>query len=232
MSAWSSLIVCAVSMGAGESSTAREPWRELPQPIVPLPRHTVPRDTVALARFLLGKVVVRQFRGALAAGRIVETEAYLQHDPACHGFRGITERNRSLFLDHGHAYVYLCYGTSYLLNVSSETDGIGTGVLLRALEPIHGIEHMLRWRGTAVPQGRLSDLARGPGRLTAALRVDRRHDGLDLFEPGQLWIGSDGHTVDTIGVSVRIGITKAAEEKLRFYVAGSGHLSGKRSLNR
>jgi DNA-3-methyladenine glycosylase len=218
-------------MGIGKSSTARVTWCELPQPIEPLTGKNVPRDTVALARFLLGKVVVRQFRGALAIGRIVETEAYLQHDPACHGYRGMTERNRSLFLGHGHAYVYLCYGTSCLLNVSSETHGIGAGVLLRSLEPVHGIEYMRRWRGPAGSQGRLLDLTRGPGRLTTALRVDRRHDGLNLFEPGQLWIGSDGHTVGDIGVSVRIGITKAAQEKLRYFVAGSQYLSGARSLN-
>jgi DNA-3-methyladenine glycosylase len=218
-------------MGTGESSTARAAWRELPQPIKPLARKNVPHDTVALARFLLGKVVVRQFRGALAIGRIVETEAYLQHDPACHGYRGMTERNRSLFLGHGHAYVYLCYGTSYLLNVSSEAHGIGAGVLLRSLEPVHGIVHMQRWRAPAGAPGRLLDLMRGPGRLTTALRVDRRHDGLNLFEPGQLWIGSDGHTVGDIGISVRIGITKAAQEKLRYFVAGSQYLSGLRSLN-
>lgn len=208
-----------------------EAWRKLPRPIQALALDTVPSDTVALARFLLGKVLVRQFRGALAVGRIVETEAYLQHDPACHGYRGVTERNRSLFLDRGHAYVYLCYGTSFLLNVSSESSGIGAGVLLRALEPIHGVEHMQRRRGPDVPKGRLSDLTRGPGRLTTALRVDRRHDGLNLFEPGQLWIGSDGHSVGAVGVSVRIGITKAAKEKLRFYVVGSHYLSGKRTLN-
>jgi len=83
----------------------------------------VPSDTVGLARALLGKVLVRDIGGSIAAGRIVETEAYLQHDPACHAFRGMTARNRSLFLEYGHAYVYLCYGTSYLLNVSSETAG-------------------------------------------------------------------------------------------------------------
>jgi DNA-3-methyladenine glycosylase len=218
-------------MGNAEISTARAAWRKLPQPVRPLVHKNVPRDTVALARFLLGKVLIRHFRGALAMGRIVETEAYLQHDPACHAYRGVTERNRSLFLAHGHAYVYLCYGTSYLLNVSSESHGIGAGVLLRALEPLCGIEHMRRWRGPMGPQSRLLDLARGPGRLTAALRVDRRHDGLNLFEPGQLWIGSDGHTVGEIGVSVRIGITKAAQERLRYFVAGSDYLSGARALN-
>jgi len=187
----------------------------------------VPPDTVELARALLGKVLVREIDGRIAAGRIVETEAYLQHDPACHAFRGITARNRSLFLEHGHAYVYLCYGTSYMLNVSSEAGGIGSGVLLRALEPLCGAEHMQRHVSHVKP----NDLTRGPGRLAAALRVDRRHDGLNLFTNKQLWIGSDGHNIKSIGESVRIGLTKGAHERLRFFVAGSRYLSGPRKLN-
>ncbi|HEX3395746.1 MAG TPA: DNA-3-methyladenine glycosylase [Steroidobacteraceae bacterium] len=201
--------------------------RELEQTIKRISRARLPSDTVELARALLGKVLVRRFTGGMAAGRIVETEAYLQHDPACHAFRGVTPRNRSLFLEHGHAYVYLCYGTSYLLNVSSEPCGIGSGVLLRALEPLHGTEHMQR----NARHVKLTDLTRGPGRLTTALRVNLMHDGLNLFTDKQLWIGSDGHKVKAIGESVRIGLTKAAEERLRFYVAGSRYLSGPRRLN-
>lgn len=187
----------------------------------------MPSDTVELARTLLGKVLVRELPRGVAAGRIVETEAYLQHDPACHAFRGMTPRNRSLFLEHGHAYVYLCYGTSYMLNVSSEPGGIGSGVLLRALEPLHGVEHMQRNVGHV----KLSDLTRGPGRLTAALRVDKRHDGLNLFTDEQLWIGSDGLDIGSIGQSARIGLTKAADERLRFFVPGNRFLSGPRRLN-
>lgn len=187
----------------------------------------MPSDTVGLARALLGKVLVRDIGGSIAAGRIVETEAYLQHDPACHAFRGMTARNRSLFLEYGHAYVYLCYGTSYLLNVSSEAGGIGSGVLLRALEPLCGTTHMHR----NVRHVKPTDLTRGPGRLTAALRIDRRHDGLNLFTNKQLWIGNDGHSIKSIGESVRIGLTKAADERLRYFVAGSRYLSGPRKLN-
>jgi DNA-3-methyladenine glycosylase len=193
----------------------------------PLERSQVPRDTVELARYLLGKVLVRRLGSRLITGRIVETEAYLQGDPACHAFRGMTPRNRSLFLDVGHAYVYLCYGTSWMLNVSSESAGTGEGVLLRALEPLSGIEHMRRGRERVRP----ADLARGPGRLAAALRIDRRHDGVDLFRPGDLWIGSDGTEVGPIGESVRIGLTQGAEARLRFYLAGSEYLSGARRLN-
>jgi DNA-3-methyladenine glycosylase len=114
-----------------------------------------------------------------------------------------------------------------MLNVSSENAGTGAGVLLRALEPLTGIEHMRRGREAV----RLADLARGPGRLAAALRIDRRHDGIDLFQPGDLWIGSDGTSAGPIGESVRIGLTQGAEARLRFYLVGSEYLSGARSLN-
>jgi DNA-3-methyladenine glycosylase len=209
-----------------ETNIVQDTACELHGPIQRISRNNVPSDTVTLAQALLGKVLVREFDGTLMAGRIVETEAYLQNDPACHAFRGMTPRNRSLFLDHGHAYVYLCYGTSYLLNVSSEAGGIGAGVLLRALEPMYGNEHMQNAKKI-----KSVDLTRGPGRLTNALRVDRRHDGLNLFAAEQLWIGSDGLKVGRIGQSARIGITKAADARLRYFVAGSRHLSGTRKLN-
>jgi DNA-3-methyladenine glycosylase len=187
--------------------------------VAPLARRAIPVETVALARYLLGKVLVRERGGARAVGRIVETEAYLQGDPACHAFRGPTPRTRSLYLRRGHAYVYLCYGTSYLLNVSSGPAGVGEGVLLRALEPLQGFDRSM------------PNVARGPGRLTAALDIDRRFDGIDLFTPGPLWIGSDGQDAVTIGRSVRIGISKGAEAPLRYFVAGNRHLSGPRALN-
>ena len=210
-------IFSARSAHTGNSSAA----------VRPLGRASIPRGTVALARFLLGKIVVRETAAGVAMGRIVETEAYLETDPACHAFRGMTPRNRSLYLDVGHAYVYLCYGTSHLLNVSSERAGAGAGVLLRALEPIAGLELMQRARGCESAR----DLARGPGRLTAALDVDRRFDGVDLTRRGPLWIGSDGAAAGPIGDSVRIGLTKAADARLRYFLTGSHYLSGPRRLN-
>ena len=210
-------------MSAVESTVGKRP---LARPL-PLERSQVPRDTVALARYLLGKILVRRFGTRTVTGRIVETEAYLQGDPACHAFRGVTARNRSLYLDVGHAYVYLCYGTSWMLNVSSGDAGTGEGVLLRAIEPLSGIERMRRGRESV----RLADIARGPGRLAAAFGIDRRHDGINLFRRGELWIGDDGSTVGRIGESVRIGLTKGADARLRYYLAGSGHLSGARRLN-
>jgi DNA-3-methyladenine glycosylase len=192
----------------------------------PIARSELPNDTVALARFLIGKLVVRALPEGVVSGRIVETEAYVVGDAAGHGFRGMTPRNRSLFLERGHAYVYLAYGTSMMLNVSSEMPGIGTGVLIRALEPLEGIEIMRRNRGVE----RLRDLARGPGRLAAALRIDRSLDGLDLCQRGPLWLASDDFEPGEIGQGIRIGITRDADRLLRFYVRGSPFVSGPRSL--
>ena len=193
----------------------------------PLARADLPVETAALARYLVGKLLVRELPEGVVGGRIVETEAYVVGDAAGHAYRGLTPRNRALFLERGHAYVYLAYGTSYMLNVSSETSGIGAGVLIRALEPLAGIGIMRANRGV----DRLRDLARGPGRLAAALRIDRRLDGLDLCRKGPLWLAHDGRDPGPIGQSVRIGITQEADRLLRFYRPDSPFVSGPRSLN-
>lgn len=192
----------------------------------PLARAELPTDTAALARYLIGKTLLRELPQGVVSGRIVETEAYVLGDAASHAFRGMTNRNRSLFLEPGRAYVYLAYGVSWMLNVSSETDGIGAGVLIRALEPLTGVELMQRNRGIE----RLRDLARGPGRLAAALRIDRSLDGLDLCRKGPLWL-ANGDEPDDIGESVRIGISRDAHRVLRFYLRGSPFVSGPRALN-
>jgi DNA-3-methyladenine glycosylase len=196
----------------------------------PLARSALPVDTAALARLLVGKLLVRELPEGAATGRIVETEAYVIGDAAGHAYGGITPRNRSLFLERGHAYVYLAYGLSWMLNVSSETEGIGAGVLIRALEPLEGVAIMASNRRTE----RLRDLTRGPGRLAQALRIDRSLDGLDLCEEGPLWLAHDAPSKTgelEIGKSVRIGISKEADRVLRFYVRGSPFVSGTKSLN-
>jgi DNA-3-methyladenine glycosylase len=193
-----------------------------------LDRAELPVDTAQLARFLIGKMLVRRLAEGVAGGRIVETEAYPIGDPAGHAYRGITPRNRALFLERGHAYVYLAYGISFMLNVSSETSGVGAGVLIRAIEPTDGIAIMQRNRNTE----RVRDLARGPGRLSAALEIDRRLDGIDLCHAGPLWLGSDGQASGEIAQGKRIGITRAADSPLRFYVRGNWFVSGPRALNR
>jgi DNA-3-methyladenine glycosylase len=192
----------------------------------PLARPELPADTAALARFLIGKLVVRALPEGVVSGRIVETEAYVVGDAAGHAYRGMTARNRALFLERGHAYVYVAYGLSNMLNVSGEEAGIGAGVLIRALEPLDGIAIMQRNRGVE----QLRDLARGPGRLCAALRIDRTLDGLDLCRKGPLWLGTDRHEPDGIGRSVRIGISRDADRPLRFYLQGSPFVSGPRTL--
>ena len=192
-----------------------------------LDRAEMPVDTAELARFLLGKMLVRKLAEGVAGGRIVETEAYVIGDPAGHAYVGMTPRNRTLFGERGHAYVYLAYGVSFMLNVSSETSGVGAGVLIRAIEPTIGVAIMERNRDT----DRVRDLARGPGRLCQALGIDRRLDGIDLCQAGALWLGSDGQAPDEIGQSKRIGITRAPDSPLRFYLRGSRFVSGPRTLN-
>jgi DNA-3-methyladenine glycosylase len=159
-------------------------------------------------------------------GRIVETEAYLPGDAASHAFHGRRPRNRSMFLRRGHAYVYISYGVWPVLNVSSETEGVGAAVLLRAIEPIAGVEAMRTARSSA----RSFELGRGPGRLAGAMAVTLAHDGIDLCADGPLWLGGALRAGGEVGVSVRIGITKDAERPLRFFERGNRHVSGPRKL--
>lgn len=187
-----------------------------------LSKAELPVASVALARFLIGKTLVRTLPGDRMLGRIVETEAYLPHDAACHAFNGPTPRNRVLFMERGHVYVYFIYGNHFMLNVSGEKAGIGGGVLLRALEPLQGLDLMRKQRGRVPAR----DLARGPGRLAQAFKVDMRLEGADLCAAGPLWLGTPLEPVGRIGRSVRIGISKDAHRRLRFYERGNVCVSG------
>src|SRR5580658_5474837 len=191
-----------------------------------LRRAELPVDTVELARYLIGKVVVHDVDSGRLSGRIIETEAYPVGDAAGHAFHGKTRRNRALFLRRGHAYVYLAYGVSFLLNVTSEAPGVGGGVLVRAIEPLEGIELMAGSRGRT----RLADLGRGPGRLTKALQVDLRQNGLDLCVAGPLWLAATAQRTGMIGKSVRIGITRNVGRLFRFYERHNAYVSGPRNL--
>jgi len=184
--------------------------------------------TVALARFLIGKVVVHELPEGRLSGRIVETEAYPPGDPAGHHYRGPTPRIRSMYLAPGHAYVFFNYGAHFMLNVVSEPASIASAVLIRALEPLEGIELMQRHRKTH----RLLDLTRGPGRLAAALQIDRRHDGFDLCARGPLWLGVIESPAGPIARTIRVGITRAAHRLLRFYESGNPFVSGPKRLLR
>lgn len=193
-----------------------------------LRRFELPTDTVKLARYLIGKTLVHDLPRGRISGRIVETEAYPVGDAAGHAFTGRSLANNSLFLAPGTAYVRFTYGSCWLFNVASELNGVGAGVLIRALEPLEGIALMERNRGIS----RRRDLARGPGRLAEALGIDKALDGLDLCSAGgKIWIGSAAHRVGTIGVSVRIGITRDAHRRLRFFERGNRFISGPLALN-
>ena len=189
-------------------------------------RSELPADTVDLARYLIGKIVLHDTEAGRLSGRIVETEAYPIGDSAGHAFRGETRSNRSLFLGPGYSHVYFTYGSSFMLNVTSEIAGVGAGVLLRALEPLEGIDEMRRSRGGAS----LLDLARGPGRLTQAMEIDLRQDGLDLCSAGPLWLAATRRKTAAIGQSVRIGLTRNADREWRFYERGNPHVSGPKRL--
>ena len=152
-------------------------------------------------------------------GPIVEAEAYDAEDPAAHGFRGRTPRNASMFGPPGHAYVYRSYGIHWCLNLVCEEEGSAAAVLIRALEPLHGIDAMRRRRGLEDP--RL--LGAGPGRLCQALGVTREHDGLALDEP-PFELRPSEEPVE-VAAGARIGISVATERPWRYAAAGSRYLS-------
>jgi DNA-3-methyladenine glycosylase len=208
------------------SSQTREPTRVLR----PLDRAFFACDTRRVARELLGKVLVRENPdrtggpavGARLTARIVEVEAYLgEKDPAAHAAAGRTSRNAVLFGPPGHAYVYFIYGNHYCLNVSCEPEGKAGGVLFRALEPISGVDEMSRARGIELlGPNDLPKLTSGPGRLAEAFGITRARDnGCDLTSPASsLWIADDGYCARGIRTTPRIGITKAAEQPLRYFI--------------
>jgi DNA-3-methyladenine glycosylase len=192
------------------------------------PEHVAPR--------LLGKVLAHRTRSGWLSGRIVEVEAYLgphdaTPDPAAHSHRGPTPRNEVLFGPPGHAYVYFIYGRYYCMNFSCEKEGLGGGILLRALEPLAGIEQMARRRGLP-PDATPRDLTGGPGRLCEALGITRAaHDGLDLLDPkSPLQVRDDGFRVTSVLVTRRIGIRHAVELPLRFSLPGHECVSGPKKM--
>ena len=196
-------------------------------------RNTLPRtfyemDTRQTAKLLLGKTLYRTSEEGLLSGMIVETEAYLQGDPASHAYRGMTERNRLMFGPPGFAYVYFSYGVHDMLNVVTRPQGNAEAVLIRAVMPIDGIEIMRRNRRSPnAPQRRL---AAGPGRLTRAFNIARTSDnGADLTDPQSgIWIAEgDDIQKDRIVETTRIGLTKAAEKPWRYYILGNSSVSRK-----
>jgi DNA-3-methyladenine glycosylase len=204
----------------------RKPLADAPLRIRRLRRSELPSGTLQLARYLIGKTLVHELPRVRLAGRIVETEAYPVGDAAGHAFTGLTPSRRSLFLPHGHAYVYFTYGSCFMMNVSSEEAGTGAGVLVRAVEPLEGIGFMQRQRGTT----RLLDLARGPGRLAQAMDINKRYDAVNLCARGKLWLGAAVRHTGPIGTTIRIGITRDVHRLSRFYERGSSFVSGPKSM--
>lgn len=186
----------------------------------PLPRGFYDRDVVAVARALVGKYLVRTSAEGIAAGRIVEVEAYLaQNDPASHSFRGQTKRNASMFGPPGHAYVYTIH-RRFCLNAVTERAGVASAVLIRAVEPLEGLDLMHARRHN----GKTLDLARGPGRLCEAFAIDRQLDGWDLTAGARLWI-ADGPAPAGLLSGPRVGISSARDLPLRFYLANCRFVS-------
>jgi len=199
-----------------------------------LSREFFNRDPVTVGRELLGKLLIRREGRTLLVGRIVEDEAYLgEDDPAAHTYAGLTPRNAVLFGPPGHAYVYFIYGNHYCLNVSCMPEGMGEGVLLRAMEPVFGREAMARARGldlAAPPRpSQLRLISSGPGRMSEALGITRARDNdKDLTSHGSdLWFADDGYRPERIAVTPRVGIKKAVEQPLRFVIAGNPFASAK-----
>lgn len=187
------------------------------------------QDTITVARQLLGCFLVHQQGKDTTLGRIVETEAYLWNDPAAHAFVGKTKRNSVLFGPIGHAYVYFIYGMHYCVNAVTGQEGKGEAVLIRALEPFQGIPVMQKRRQT----DNLSLLCNGPARLTQALDITLSLNGAPLFDgelqiwsPDSLLSPSLSETAEIVETT-RIGISKARELPLRFYLKGSRSISHK-----
>lgn len=194
----------------------------------PLPRTFYRRETQELAQQLLGKLLVRRWRGQQLVGRITETEAYIGPDDlACHAARGRTARTEVMFGEAGHAYVYLIYGIHEMFNIVAEAPDFPAAILIRAVEPIAGVAAMQRARGMT----RLENLTNGPGKFTSAFRITRALNAEDLTRSPRLFVASDGYRVRAqrdIATTPRIGIAYAAHcaaYPWRYYLRNSPFVS-------
>lgn len=189
-----------------------------------LPASFYKQPTVDLARNLLGMTLLHQTPEGLTAGRIVETEAYLHNDPACHASRGQTPRTRVMFGHPGHAYVYFIYGMYHCFNVVSGKKGVGEAVLIRALEPLEGIPLMevrRMARQKVKKKFPIHQLCNGPSKLVMAMGINAVHNGLSLRESALTIVSSPPIHSAEIVTTTRIGINVAADLPLRFYEKGN-----------
>jgi len=188
----------------------------------PLPRRFFARPSPVVARDLIGRLLVRRVPGARLVGRIVECEAYQEDDPASHSYRGLTARTAVMFGPPGRLYVYFTYGMHHCMNVVTGADGEGSAVLLRAVEPLDGLEWMRSRRGLADP--RL--LCSGPARLTQAYGIGRADNGIDLVSGRTMFVSEGAPVADgKVVAGPGIGITVGTERTWRFYERGSPFVS-------
>ena len=196
-----------------------------PPPPIKLPRSFYSRSTLDVANDLLGKVLIRRLGRRKLAGRIVETEAYVgPHDLACHASKGHTPRTAVMFGPPGFAYVYMIYGFYFCLNVVTEPEGYPAAVLIRAVEPLEGVDLMKKLRSHPVQH---TNIASGPGKLCMAMSIDKQLNGADLLGT-TIWIEDRNIDREAILTSPRVGVDYAGEYKdkpWRFFVDGSPHVS-------
>ena len=193
--------------------------------MTPLGRDFYLQDTRLAAQKLLGQIVQRRLStGEVLAGIIVETEAYLTDDPACHAYRGRTPRNATMFGPPGHAYVYFTYGLHMMLNLVCAPEGVAEAVLIRALEPTEGVDTMRENRGGL---GETRQLTNGPGKLAQALALTRlSHNGVDVTDPGgELQVLPNEYPPFEMVETTRIGISQGVDLPWRYYVRGNPYVS-------
>lgn len=190
----------------------------------PLPRSFYARSPLKVAPDLLGKILCHEKKGTLTSGRIVEVEAYLGlEDPASHAYRGETPRTKIMFGPPGFVYVYFSYGSHFCMNLVTGKDGVASAVLIRALEPLEGVDIMKRRR----KKQKLMDLTSGPGKLTKALGIQGKQNGLDITQK-PLWIYEDRLSSSMKWArSPRVGVSRATKRLYRFYVKNSEFISRK-----
>ncbi|MBI5660604.1 MAG: DNA-3-methyladenine glycosylase [Ignavibacterium album] len=193
-----------------------------------LPREFYTRPVLKVAKELLGKILIKIERNKILAGKIVEVEAYDGNiDEASHSFRGKTKRNEVMFREGGYFYVYFTYGVHHCCNVVTGKEGHGAAVLIRAVEPLTGINTMAmrRFSKRKITDKELVNLTNGPGKICQAFAFDRTHSGLDLTGNNVFIIDAPSLKKSEIGISKRIGISKSTELPWRFFIKGSKFLS-------